>query len=41
LFFFLRFPAVTLELGRLAAVMPDALRFCFGICLKNTLVEGA
>ena len=32
---------VTLEIGKLSAVMPDALRFCFEICAKDTAVEGA
>ena len=32
---------VTLEVGKLSAVMPDALRFCFEICAKDTIVEGA
>lgn len=32
---------VTLEIGKLAAVMPDSVRFCFDICAQGTLVEGA
>lgn len=32
---------VTLEVGKLSAVMPDALRFCFDVCAKDTLLEGA
>lgn len=36
-----RVTRVTLEVGQLAAVMPDALRFCFEICARDTLVEGA
>lgn len=32
---------VTLEIGRLSAIMPDAVRFCFDICAKGTIVEGA
>jgi hydrogenase nickel incorporation protein HypA/HybF len=32
---------VTLEVGRLSAVMPDAIRFCFDIVTKGTLLEGA
>ena len=32
---------VTLEIGKLSAVMPDALRFCFDVCAQDTLVEGA
>jgi hydrogenase nickel incorporation protein HypA/HybF len=32
---------VTLEIGKLSAVMPDAIRFCFDVCAKDTPVEGA
>ncbi len=32
---------VTLEIGKLSAVMPDAVRFCFEVCAKDTMVEGA
>ena len=32
---------VRLEVGRLAAVLPDALRFCFDACAHGTPVEGA
>lgn len=32
---------VTLEIGKLAAVMPDSVRFCFDICARGTPVEGA
>lgn len=32
---------VTLEIGQLSAIMPDAVRFCFDICCKGTLLEGA
>jgi hydrogenase nickel incorporation protein HypA/HybF len=32
---------VTLEIGRLTAVMPDAIRFCFDVCCQGTLLEGA
>jgi hydrogenase nickel incorporation protein HypA/HybF len=32
---------VRVEVGRLAAIMPDALRFCFEVCAKDTVVEGA
>ncbi|MFM0336709.1 hydrogenase maturation nickel metallochaperone HypA [Paraburkholderia fungorum] len=32
---------VTLEIGRLSAVMPDAIRFCFDVCARDTAVEGA
>ena len=33
--------SVILEIGKLSAVMPDAVRFCFDICASGTLVEGA
>jgi hydrogenase nickel incorporation protein HypA/HybF len=32
---------VRLELGSLSAVASDAIRFCFDICAKGTLAEGA
>jgi hydrogenase nickel incorporation protein HypA/HybF len=32
---------VVVRVGRLAAVMPDALRFCFDAAAADTLVEGA
>jgi hydrogenase nickel incorporation protein HypA/HybF len=32
---------VRVEVGQLAAVLPDALRFCFEICAEGTAVEGA
>ncbi len=32
---------VTLEIGNLSAIMPDAVRFCFEICAAGTVVEGA
>ena len=32
---------VRLEIGQLSAVMPDAVRFCFDVCARNTVVEGA
>ncbi len=32
---------VTLEIGRLAAILPDAVRFCFDLCAQGTAVEGA
>jgi len=36
-----RVTRVTLEIGQLSAVMPDAIRFCFDVCAKDTPVEGA
>lgn len=32
---------VTLEIGKLSAILPEAVRFCFDICAKGTVVEGA
>ena len=32
---------VLLEIGRLSAIMPDAIRFCFDVCSKNTPLENA
>ena len=32
---------VTLQIGQLSAVMPDAVRFCFDLCAKGTPLEGA
>ena len=32
---------VTLEIGKLTAVMPDAIRFCFDVCCQGTVLEGA
>jgi hydrogenase nickel incorporation protein HypA/HybF len=32
---------VLLEIGQLSAIMPDAIKFCFDICAKDTIVEGA
>lgn len=32
---------VTLEIGKLSAIMPDAIQFCFDICTQGTVVEGA
>lgn len=33
--------SVTLEIGRLSAVLPDAVRFCFDLCTEETALEGA
>lgn len=33
--------AVRLEIGSLAAVEPEALRFCFGAVVRGSLAEGA
>jgi hydrogenase nickel incorporation protein HypA/HybF len=32
---------VKVEIGKLSAVMPDAIRFCFDVCSKGTGLEGA
>ena len=36
-----RVTRVRLEIGRLSAVMPDAIRFCFDICAADTALAGA
>jgi hydrogenase nickel incorporation protein HypA/HybF len=36
-----RVKRVSLEIGQLSAIMPDAIRFCFDVCSRNTLLEGA
>ena len=33
--------AVTVEIGKLSGVVPDAVRFCFDACARGTRVEGA
>jgi hydrogenase nickel incorporation protein HypA/HybF len=32
---------VVLEIGKLSAVLPDAIRFCFDLCSEGTVVAGA
>lgn len=32
---------VTLEIGKLTAVLPEAVRFCFDLCCEGTEAEGA
>ncbi len=32
---------VVLEIGKLSAVLPDAVRFCFEVCAQGTELEGA
>jgi hydrogenase nickel incorporation protein HypA/HybF len=32
---------VVLEIGKLTAVLPDAVRFCFDLCCEGTPLEGA
>lgn len=36
-----RVVAVTLEIGVLSGVVPEAVEFCFDACTHGTLVEGA
>ncbi|MCZ7685574.1 MAG: hydrogenase maturation nickel metallochaperone HypA [Sandaracinaceae bacterium] len=36
-----RVTRVVLEIGKLSAVMPDAVRFCFELCARGTRLEGA
>lgn len=36
-----RVKRVTLEIGALSAVVPDAIRFCFDVCTRGTQVDGA
>lgn len=32
---------VTLQIGALAAIVPDSIRFCFDVCAEGTVLEGA
>jgi hydrogenase nickel incorporation protein HypA/HybF len=36
-----RVARVRLQVGRLAGVVPHALRFCFDACTRGTVLEGA
>ncbi len=36
-----RVTRVVLEIGRLCAVLPDAMRFCFDLATEGTAAEGA
>jgi hydrogenase nickel incorporation protein HypA/HybF len=36
-----RVTRVVLEIGRLSAVLPDAIRFCFDVCAEGTSLDGA
>jgi hydrogenase nickel incorporation protein HypA/HybF len=38
---FRRVRSVTLEIGKLAAVEPEAMRFAFGAVMRDTVAEGA
>ncbi|MBI9074933.1 MAG: hydrogenase maturation nickel metallochaperone HypA [Desulfatibacillum sp.] len=37
----LKIKAVNLRVGKLTAIVPDSLRFCFEIVVKNTPLDGA
>lgn len=32
---------VCLEIGKISAIMPDAIAFCFDLCCRGTALEGA
>jgi len=32
---------VNLKVGKLSAIVPESLRFCFGVAIKDTRLEGA
>jgi len=36
-----RVERINLKIGKLAAVVPDSLRFCFDIAIKDTPLDGA
>lgn len=36
-----RVKRIVVEIGRLTAVLPDAVRFCFDLCSEGTVAEGA
>ena len=36
-----RVAAVNLKIGKLAAVVPESLRFCFDVAIKDAALEGA
>lgn len=36
-----RVARVRLEIGRLTAVEPEAMRFCFDVCTRGTSLDGA
>jgi hydrogenase nickel incorporation protein HypA/HybF len=33
--------SIRIEVGHLAAVLPDSLRFCFELCARGSTAEGA
>src|SRR5262245_10147508 len=36
-----RIRRVVIEIGKLSAVLPDAVRFCFEVCSQDTPLDGA
>jgi hydrogenase nickel incorporation protein HypA/HybF len=36
-----RVTRIVVEIGKLSAVLPDAVRFCFDLCSEGTPAEGA
>lgn len=32
---------LSLEIGKLSGVVPDAIRTCFDVCVRDTVLEGA
>jgi len=36
-----RVEKINLKIGKLAAVVPDSLRFCFDVAVKDTVLDGA
>lgn len=36
-----RITRVVLEVGSLSGVVPDAVQFCFDVCTKGTVLDGA
>jgi hydrogenase nickel incorporation protein HypA/HybF len=32
---------IVLEIGKLTAVLPEAVRFCFDVCARGTVAQGA
>ncbi len=32
---------VTIEIGKLSAILPDSIQFCFDVCCQGTTLEGA
>jgi hydrogenase nickel incorporation protein HypA/HybF len=36
-----RVTRVQLEIGQLSAMLPDAVRFCFDVCARDTVLDGA